>query len=942
MSTGTQRSSSSQSANQSSTKKLLRTTTRLTSVEDERMQDREVLEDSTIALILEGVQSGAKKFDLPFAIALLSQIAETANPPLLPALNKRRDVRKCIEDHDELFHLLGECLQKGSFSEIRCLEMLQSDHSEPPHTLPAGTGIRNVANQLSPRLTLEETKRKIAAAFEDFEDYIEYVATGKLDRYFDSIQRHDKIIDLNVHLPLNPILLLHDLGKDVDTERIKKLFIDDTVHLFGASGSGKTRLSLDGLCCNWGLYISCRNTGGPASGSNDFTVATKMLEDMSTWKTGGSDEHKNNAKAAHRIFAMLLFVRIFVLKELVKRLPLNIDPMVARRRWVLVQVLPPRSERMDEDLFAKILGAIRRADTNIMVDLINSTNEEFMTKRKDLFSAGINTPLFVVIDEAQVAADHLKGCFRSSTGPDLRPILHEMYRFFLYSKIFTGIILSGTGLSMKVVEEDVGFAAAAKQSNKLTRPRVFTDVGRFASGDSSQEDYIRRYLTLSENDSDRRLLERMLYWLSGRYRLTASLIELFICFENVPRHRVLTSFVKHMTGFRLTDAIELEDGEPLISPELTEKIYSYHPVCEWKHLFKGNREDLIQSSVDVLTRWTLGSEATTIAIEGGMHEMIAWGVGFLDKMPYNWDFDAGVNYPVYILEPLIVLSLSSCFERQAWTTKKTWIEKSLRNSSSKASLGFVFEEATLFVLMTIFGEKFTALEDAFHCSESIGSRKVTLVSLRRGADNILQSSPVSWNAGSSDRFGFKAKSPTDVLSFLHNPDGKAFLFPDTHMGPDLLCFLQDEETMELIILALQAKVSPSVPANIWQRAIISVTPDFFYTVVGKGKWEMGQYAPKSYPNLINDLMTTLEIILGPEIYMPIVETYCKKLHNSIQAQQQSASDSSRRQTPRFLRIIATPDDEQRERLKAEWKGDLAVLRWDVVRDCIGSMAIKEK
>ncbi|KAF8521967.1 hypothetical protein BU17DRAFT_64689 [Hysterangium stoloniferum] len=826
------------------------------------------------------VQSGLRDFDVEFAITLLSQIAETANPPLLPGLTDRVYVRKCIVKNDELFNLLGECLQKGTFSEIRSLEMLQPDHSEPPHTPPGGTGIRNVANQLSPRLTLEETERKIAAAFDDFEDYIEYVATGKLDRYFDSIQRHDKIIDLNVHLPLHPILLLHDLGKEVDTERIEKLFIDDTV-----------------------------NTGGPASGSDDFTVATKMLEDMSTWKTGGSDEHQNNAKAADRIFAMLLFVRIFVLKELVKRLPLNIDPMVARRRWVLVQVLPPRFERKDEDFFAKILGAIRRADTNIMLDLINSTKKEFMTKRKDLFPAGISTPLFVVIDEAQVAADHLKGCFRSSTGPDLRPILHEMYRFFLYSKIFTGIILSGTGLSMKMVEEAVG-SVAAKQSGKITRPRVFTDVGRFASGDSSQEDYIRRYLTLSENDSDRRLLERMLYWLSGRYRLTASLIELFICFENVPRHRVLTLFVKHMTGFRLTDAIELEDGEPLISPALTEKIYYYHPVCEWMHLFKENR-----------------SEATTIAIEGRMHEMIAWGVGFLDKMPYNWDFDAKVNYPVYISEPLVVLSLSSSFEGQAWTTKKAWIERSLRNSASKASLGFVFEEATLFVLMTIFGEKFTALEDAFHCSESIGSRKVTLVSLRRGADNILQSSPVSWNAGSSDRFGFKAKSPTDVLSFLHNPDGKAFLFPDTHMGPDLLCFLQDEETMELIILALQAKVSPSVTANIWQRAIMSVTPDFFYTVVGK--WKRGRYAPKSYPNLTNDLTTTLEMILGPEIHVPIVETYHKKLRNSIQAQQQSASDSSRRQTPRFLRIIATPDDEQRERLKAEWKGDLAVLRWDV-------------
>ncbi|KAF8514191.1 hypothetical protein BU17DRAFT_94672 [Hysterangium stoloniferum] len=112
--------------------RLLRTVTRRTPLENERMQDREVLEDSNVALILEGIQSAAKKFDLPLAIALLSQIAETADPPLLPALNNRRDVRKCIIENTELFDLLGECLQKESFSEIRSLEILQPKSFKPP------------------------------------------------------------------------------------------------------------------------------------------------------------------------------------------------------------------------------------------------------------------------------------------------------------------------------------------------------------------------------------------------------------------------------------------------------------------------------------------------------------------------------------------------------------------------------------------------------------------------------------------------------------------------------------------------------------------------------------------------------------------------------------------------------------------------------------------
>jgi hypothetical protein len=101
-----------------------------------------------------------------------------------------------------------------------------------------------------------------AALVTGFEKYVEYLATGKLDGYLDSIRREDKVTDLE---PLDQILLLHDLGKHLDQARIEQLFIHDTVfvvsvsgthvtivssylvpcsHLFGVSGSGKTRLSL--------------------------------------------------------------------------------------------------------------------------------------------------------------------------------------------------------------------------------------------------------------------------------------------------------------------------------------------------------------------------------------------------------------------------------------------------------------------------------------------------------------------------------------------------------------------------------------------------------------------------------------------------------------------------------------------------------------------------
>jgi hypothetical protein len=120
-----------------------------------------------------------------------------------------------------------------------------------------------------------------------------------------------------------------------------------------------------------------------------------------------------------------------------------------------------------------------------------------------------------VIDEAQVAADHLKFS-PSTTGTDLRPVLREMYSFFVTTQLFAGIILAGTGLSMGMVRTAVG-SLSAKEGGRR-QPLVFSNIGLFGPHDPSQVNYISRYLTLSDNDiSDRRLLERMGYWFSGRY-----------------------------------------------------------------------------------------------------------------------------------------------------------------------------------------------------------------------------------------------------------------------------------------------------------------------------------------------------------------------------------------------------------------------------------------
>jgi hypothetical protein len=114
-----------------------------------------------------------------------------------------------------------------------------------------------------------------------------------------------------------------------------------------------------------------------------------------------------------------------------------------------------------------------------------------------LFPEGLETKLFVVIDEAQVAADHLKEYFRSTTGLICAPFFMKCIGSFCSIHQSWRDYSLRDGAVDEMVEEAVGSVSAKKLDIKQTL--VFTNVGRF--DDSSQEAYIRRYLTLSDTDS---------------------------------------------------------------------------------------------------------------------------------------------------------------------------------------------------------------------------------------------------------------------------------------------------------------------------------------------------------------------------------------------------------------------------------------------------------
>jgi hypothetical protein len=182
-------------------------------------------------------------------------------------------------------------------------------------------------------------------------------------------------------------------------------------------------------------------------------------------------------------------------------------------RWLLLQILPVVMTDHDDILAIVTLEMQRISHRHLTTILAKERKriQELLGKEK----------LLTVLDEAQSAASRLTEFFASSDGkaqrPVLRPFLLEWVEYDRYWKL----IISGTGVSMKVIDEVVNSAtgkigAAAAGSEDFNR--LFKNVG-FFDNEKDQAKYVRRYLPAASLDDGRwgNLLERIFRWLRGRY-----------------------------------------------------------------------------------------------------------------------------------------------------------------------------------------------------------------------------------------------------------------------------------------------------------------------------------------------------------------------------------------------------------------------------------------
>jgi hypothetical protein len=90
----------------------------------------------------------------------------------------------------------------------------------------------------------------------------------------------------------------------------------------------------------------------------------------------------------------------------------------------------------------------------------------------------------------------------------------------------------------------------------------------------------------------------------------------------------------------------------------------------------------------------------------------------------------------------------------------------------------------------------------------------------------------------------------------------------------------------------------------------------------------------SYSSLSEKVEKFFEVMLGQNVYKPVVNAYHSKLHSSTCTLQELALLEHK--TPRFLSVIVTPDNQMNSHLEEDSTGTLVAMRWDVLKDYAGS------
>ncbi|KAL0057441.1 hypothetical protein AAF712_015916, partial [Marasmius tenuissimus] len=341
---------------------------------------------------------------------------------------------------------------------------------------------------------------------------------------------------------------LESAGEDIERKRRSKNLFRPGKHtlIVNTSGSGKTRSLLEAMAQNWGFYFICRDPRHDGLGSSDmFQVFDKLFEADPQFRPNHFQSfHEkalpredrqvlaDNVAVARRLFIPVLLARLILFRQFIELMVSHMSTSAAGPslcgpyylRWLYLQLHPSILDIPRVDVFSHTAETIRAAfgnDVGAMEYWVIATMEALQPLlrqfedqatvslrarakgKKDGLSTDV-TDLFIVIDEAQDAAETFPHAFRSALGLTSRPALRELVVVWGndlqtlaanngvdFSWTF---IITGTGMSVNLVRD-----AIASTSAKHGPFSDFHSIGAFEKA-AEQVTYIRNEEGMAGDD----------------------------------------------------------------------------------------------------------------------------------------------------------------------------------------------------------------------------------------------------------------------------------------------------------------------------------------------------------------------------------------------------------------------------------------------------------
>ncbi|KAK6992717.1 hypothetical protein R3P38DRAFT_3081508 [Favolaschia claudopus] len=766
--------------------------------------------------------------------------------------------------------LLGESRRVSQYATV--MDFLTERREESvfiPPTVSSPPSAEEVQEMITDFLApLRESMKSVVIGEKDFTLWAPQEPAGAFPEFYANLK-------IPCDRDMKSDMLLHELGQfnSGDPEfdaRLDAVFEPGVlVHksVINTSGSGKSKLMIEGLSRNWGVYFTAkqdhfRHGSGDLQNVIDETVpqAIGFVQHLDEENINFARHLKTNQDIAraHSLCLLLARLSIFALfLEIVDAIPRDRREMdsIYQTRWLKLQIQP------------SLLGASVDVFWDLTEHLIDKFAKHTVTHRHltgplsqklgDITRcvAATNPPndfLFLVVDEVQHAAQQHTTAFRSepraassSSEPkpgkakldedaqnpktsatkkvaEPRPVLRELLKAWVKHRVV--IVAAGTGVDAEVLVETMVSAV-----NKVRPYQLTSDTGLFGGRDqvvdseSIQERFIRRFIPteLQGQPKYECLIDRIKYWLKGRFRFTTGFISELLARGFRNPHETLNEYIFKFTlppeldswtaaersqwekvGMVVTDCPpEFVDNDPALRKKIRRKLSE-------RITFEFSKLQSKPAHLALIARMCTDYWVTPYAdpnVSEWSQEFVQWGFArFLpDTTPQNMS-------SARIDEPLVMLALAQWLSRPSFHRS---IHDSLVEGINKHDTdGYNgLERYLAYCISGLFSDESGTrfLKDIFSFKSDIhpdwASQRATLVSCWRPdatSDDWVEAK-VDWNARPGYHLSSKIDAQ-DTMDWLEGGSRAPICFPDQLMGPDLLFRLRLDNGQKICV-AIQCK-----------------------------------------------------------------------------------------------------------------------------------------